>query len=1034
MDESIVHPTIDDPMSTGTNSSVANHLLIAQQDSLFFGLAIGSTVLAMALLAAFLVWNQQLRRKAGPHQSKDGSRLTDTWTDASQNRRKILLYSLGIMSILTICVGAIAIYLLYSASFEQQRQRLVETTSAQARLIEAVARFDRTYSQEVEGGSSAATISQLVDAHRHQSGLGETGEFTMAKLEGDEMVFLFERRHAIENQSLRIPYQGSPLAEPMRLALSGETGTTISTDYRGVTVLAAYEPVGVLGMGIVAKIDLAEIRRPFVRAGQAALAVAVLLILGGGLLLVWVNAPLIRRVEERERRLDAIVSNAADGIFALDSEGRVLSFNQAAESIFGHGEEEIIGRSVAVLVQGVEGDVKPKLAKLRGERQEGVGLRKNGEAFPMEVAVNPMDQGESPTYVGIARDVTDRKRMEKEMKRVNFLSDIALDLTGCGYWHVDYSDPDYYHQSERAARMLGEPLKSDMRYHLQDEWFARLVEANPETAELTNERYQGAIEGRYEQYESTYAYKRPADGKIIWLHAMGKIVRDDDGKTRYMYGAYQDITLRKQAEMAMQQAQQAAEEARAAAESANRAKSDFLSHMSHELRTPLNGILGYAQILQRDSEVTGGQRNHVQSIVNCGEHLLTLINDVLDLSKIEAGKVEVDAQPCNLHKLLQAVGDIVGQRARGKGLKFEMVVSPEVPQCIVTDAAKLRQILINLAGNAVKFTEQGSVTVSIAESPTGTLHLEVIDTGIGMSEHEVQVIFDAFRQVEAGKDAGGTGLGLSICKRLAEAMDGGISVTSTPGEGSTFSVRLPLVEAPHDEATALAGDGETRDEPLRLAPGQRSTILVADDRDTNREVLKSLLESSGFDVLLAVDGQNALEELRANAGVVDLVLMDVRMPRLNGIEALKLIRADEKLKHMKVIAVTASVFPEFRQQAIQSGFDDFLGKPFRAGDLMQKLKTHVQIEFESEHAVAVAESSTADDTAHNELPTLSAENLDRLKQALEIKNLTAITGVAMELKADGSTHKLGEQIHECVSSFDFARLKKLVSQLEAASD
>jgi len=847
--------------------------------------AIASVVLALCLLVAFTIWNKA-------NQKSKGSNSAGKWADASITRRKILGYSVLTMLVIVLAVGAVSIWLLYGAAFNQQQQRLVETASAQARLIEAVARF----SQQDQEGSTSATISQVVDAHQRHSGLGETGEFTMARLEDNDMVFLLERRHKTESPSMRVSFSESPLAEPMRRALSGESGTTVAIDYRGETVLAAFEPVSEVNVGIVAKIDLAEIRQPFTRAAIAGLGASTLLILIGGMAMVWVNNPLIQQVEKRERNLDAIVTNAADGIFTLDCEGDVLSFNQAAESIFGYQANEIVGQTVANLIEGI--DSRLKLAKLHGERKEEVGMRSNGEKFPIAVAVNPMDQTSSPIYVGIARDITDRKH----------------------------------------------------------------------------------------------------------------------------------------AELAMQKAQHAAEEASERAVAASRSKSDFLSHMSHELRTPLNGILGYAQILERDKQISGLQRGHVNSIVNSGEHLLTLINDVLDLSKIEAGHLEVDPQPTNLHKLIESVGDIVSQRADSGGLDFKIEVSPEVPQNIITDAPKLRQILINLAGNAVKFTKQGSVTIRVSESPRDTLLMEVVDTGVGMSAEELEVIFDAFKQVEAGKQSGGTGLGLSISKRLAEALSGEIYVSSTLGHGSTFAVNIPLVEAGEEEATALVNDRGLYSRDFYLAHEQLVTLLVVDDRETNRNLLHTMLSETGFNVLLANDGIEALEILDSNSSNIDLVLMDVRMPRMNGVEATQKIRADNRLKDLKVIAVTASVFPDFREQATKSGFDDFLGKPFRADDLMQKIQHHLSLEFVSDNrkdtAPDIANRVMAEPSKLN-AETLPADMADELKQALQIKNLTAIKALGKKLISQPETQQLGQRVTEYASAFDFAKLKELADQAGA---
>jgi CheY-like chemotaxis protein/anti-sigma regulatory factor (Ser/Thr protein kinase) len=451
--------------------------------------------------------------------------------------------------------------------------------------------------------------------------------------------------------------------------------------------------------------------------------------------------------------------------------------------------------------------------------------------------------------------------------------------------------------------------------------------------------------------------------------------------------------------------------------------------MSHELRTPLNGILGYAQILQRDRTCTSRQRDSLEAIVNCGDHLLALINDVLDLSKIEAGRLEVDLVPFDVYELIKGVGHIVGERAARKGLDFITDVSPEVPRGIVTDGAKLRQILVNLLGNAAKFTERGQVTLRANIDAGGSLRFDVVDTGVGMSAEELQDIFDPFKQVEAGKAAGGTGLGLAITKRLAEALGAAVDVISEKGQGSTFTVTLPFVEAPA-EALAESADGDGDGRLLELADGQQCKILVADDRDTNRNVLQGMLEAAGFTTVLASDGDEALDRLRDHDDVA-LVLMDVRMPRVSGIEALAQIRADERLRDRKVVAVTASVFPEFRHKAIEAGFDDFLGKPFRTEDLLRILKKHLDVRFVAETAVAednatpcAVEGSRWGDEAVSRLA------LERLRAALRIKNLTAIKAVARELSSAPATAAVGDEIARLATAFDFRRLADLLNELE----
>ncbi len=470
--------------------------------------------------------------------------------------------------------------------------------------------------------------------------------------------------------------------------------------------------------------------------------------------------------------------------------------------------------------------------------------------------------------------------------------------------------------------------------------------------------------------------------------------------------------------------------ARQDAESANRAKSEFLSHMSHELRTPLNGILGYSQILLRGSKSAEQQHDSLEAIISCGDHLLSLINDVLDLSKIEAGRLEIDQEPFDLSKLIKGAENIVRERARAKGLPFLVEISPEVPRGIVSDSAKVRQILVNLLNNAVKFTDEGKVTLNVAEKPQGVLRLEVSDTGRGIAAEEIDEIFDPFKQMEAGKAAGGTGLGLAITKRLTEALGGAIKVKSEVGTGSVFSVTLPLVEAPNEDLAVLLEERKTGGEHPILADDQDWTVLVADDRETNRDVLQGMLEVVGFKILLASDGKEAIDVLRSHDSV-DLVLMDVRMPRLDGIGALEQIRQDEDLRDLKVIAVSASVFPEFRQKAAEKGFDDFLGKPFRSEELLDKLAKHLELEFVSAPAKEAETLSTAMTVgSENEAWEVPKELVDRLDKALRIKNLTAIKAVAGELSAQPTTAAAGAAITESIRAFDFGRLAKLLDRLK----
>jgi CheY-like chemotaxis protein len=331
---------------------------------------------------------------------------------------------------------------------------------------------------------------------------------------------------------------------------------------------------------------------------------------------------------------------------------------------------------------------------------------------------------------------------------------------------------------------------------------------------------------------------------------------------------------------------------------------------------------------------------------------------------------------------------------------------------------------VKLLGIAVKFTNQGGVRLKVAESPPGRLRFDIADTGVGMNADELEHIFDPFKQVEAGKAAGGTGLGLAITERLAEKLGSEVTVQTEFGRGSTFSIDIPLEETNAESFEALESEGALEYGEVTLAPGQEVAVLVADDRETNRDILDKMLTEAGFKVQLVDDGDTALEAMRVERP--DMVLMDVRMPRMNGIEAVKAIRGEAALKDVKVIAVTASVFPEFREKAIREGFDDFLGKPFRTEELMAKLKEHLGLEYVAAEASRGKEAAGAEGAGgFGEVP---AEMLEKLQAAIEIKNFSAIKRMGEELAADPETIATGDEILRLLRSFDFNGLAALAER------
>lgn len=423
------------------------------------------------------------------------------------------------------------------------------------------------------------------------------------------------------------------------------------------------------------------------------------------------------------------------------------------------------------------------------------------------------------------------------------------------------------------------------------------------------------------------------------------------------------------------------------ADAANQAKSEFLANMSHELRTPLNGILGYTQILSRSQTLSAKERDGIHIIHQCGSHLLTLINDVLDLSKIEARKLELSVTEVHLPSLLHSVVEMCRIRAEQKGIAFVYQPGLCLPEGIVTDEKRLRQVLINLLSNAVKFTDRGSVTfhIDVVESSQVwvALQVRVADTGVGIAEENLPRLFQAFEQVgDRLRHSEGTGLGLAISQRIVQLMGGVIQVKSQVGVGSEFffTIEVPLAR----EQATQQGVMEDGDRIVGYE-GDRRTILVVDDRWENRAVLRHLLEPLGFMVLEANNGQDALAKLPSTQP--DLVITDLAMPVMDGFDFLRHLRNTEALKHTKVIVSSASVSPMDQQMALDHGGDDFLSKPIDAIFLFQLLSQHLDLAWLYEPP---QEGAPQDESLSTELVLPPAHTLQALLNLAQQSNLRAL--------------------------------------------
>ncbi len=415
--------------------------------------------------------------------------------------------------------------------------------------------------------------------------------------------------------------------------------------------------------------------------------------------------------------------------------------------------------------------------------------------------------------------------------------------------------------------------------------------------------------------------------------------------------------------------------AKVAAERASRAKSSFLAHMSHELRTPLNSILGFSAMVREAPELSEKHREDLATVSRSGEHLLGLIDDVLDTAKIEAGRITLNQVSFDLGDLVSNCIVMMRVRASEKGLQLFLQTNPDVPRFVRCDAGRLRQVLINLIGNAVKFTERGSVTVRVNAGPVDSsgnilLILEVEDTGIGIAPEDQARIFDVFVQAGQLSAQKGTGLGLSITQQFVQMMGGAIRVESSIGKGSLFTVELPVQKA--EEATAVAAS-VVRGQVACLAPGQRGyRILIVEDKKENWLLLRRLLEDAGFQVQIAENGAEGIEQFLAFQP--DLIWMDVRLPVMGGLEAAGRIRALEGGRLVKIVALTASAFAQQREEVLAAGLDDFLRKPYRRDEIFDCMSRHLGLQYVYRES---PRARPAEPTA-----TLRPETISRLPESL----------------------------------------------------
>ncbi len=625
-----------------------------------------------------------------------------------------------------------------------------------------------------------------------------------------------------------------------------------------------------------------------------------------------------------EQQYEIIFNNTNDAIFLLDVDQddkiRFIKLNKTHENLTGLKTEDIKGKTPHEAFGEELGNYLDKKYRLCLEKKENIkyeeelDLPKGRKCW--STSLSPViENNRVVKIVGTARDITIRKKSEKQVEKLKNRLELATSSAGIGIWELNLENNDLYWNDNMFELYKVSKEDEDIKYNL---WVDNI---HPEDREETTARFEKAVE-KNQDYEDEFRVLTPAE-EVKYIKAFGRIFTNKETSEKTMIGINYDITQQKEYAKELELKNSQLKKARKEAVKASRAKSEFLSTMSHEIRTPMNSIIGMAEILS-DTDLNDQQENYLEILKNASDNLLELINDILDLSKIESGMIKIQEVDFKLDKLTDSLVDLFAKQAFDKGLEFLYFIDNDVPKNLRGPSNRLRQILINLLGNAIKFTEDGEVQLNISldefikreGEELALLEFKVRDTGIGIKPEDQQKIFSSFTQVDSSstRQHGGTGLGLAISKKLIDMLDGSLELESTYGEGSIFTFKVPFKLS--DKASERSIKKLNYD--LKL---NSKKILIVDDNKNNLLILEKNLKFLNASTEKFQDPQKVLKHLQKEQNY-DLIITDFYMPDINGYQLAKTIREDLKINDIPIIMLSS----DYEQEHKYNDFDTYLNK------------------------------------------------------------------------------------------------------------